>query len=155
MRFLLVPAMMLLLTGQWALGQSFEMKVHLKTGEIVTVPVDEIRHMVFNGATAVIDPATASITAPAFRLLQNYPNPFNPSTTIVYEIPGLSDVAVRIFDLKGSLIRELVNERQDAGQHRVVWDGTDGSRAHVASGVYLSVVRSGGQVLSNRLILIK
>jgi hypothetical protein len=155
MRNLLLSICILLLPGYCALGQSYNMKVHLKTGATVTIPIDSIGRVVFSQTTGVQDPAASHYAPTTFRLLQNYPNPFNPSTTIVYEIARTSDVNVRIFDMKGSLIRDLVHEAQVAGQHRVSWDGTDNSRVHVSSGVYFSVVQCGEQVLSRRLILIK
>jgi flagellar hook assembly protein FlgD len=94
-------------------------------------------------------------TPTAFRVLQNYPNPFNPSTTIVYETTGTSEVTVRVYDVTGSLIRDLVRESQQGGRHLVSWDGTDNTRAHVSSGVYISVVQCAGQVMSRKMILMK
>jgi flagellar hook assembly protein FlgD len=90
-----------------------------------------------------------------FQLLQNYPNPFNPATTIAYEIPAAAPVVVRIFDLHGALISELVNETQPAGRHQTTWNGTDGQGARVASGVYVCAVSCGTMALSQQLLLVK
>ncbi len=145
----------MLVLAPFALGQSFTMKVHLKAGQTVTVPIDSVRRMVFSQATAVSEPWSSASAPVAFRLLQNYPNPFNPSTTIVYETAGTADVQVRIFDTRGALIKDLLHEGQQAGLHQVVWDGMDNGGSHVASGVYISVVRCAGQVLSRKMILMK
>jgi flagellar hook assembly protein FlgD len=88
-------------------------------------------------------------------LLQNYPNPSRPFTTIEYEIPAEAEVSVRIFDIQGALVKELLHEIQAAGRHRVTWDGTAASRGAVPSGMYLYTVECGGQALSRRLLLIK
>jgi hypothetical protein len=144
-----------LLPGPCVLGQSYDMRIHLKGGEMVTISIDEIQRVVFSLSTGVQDARVTEQAPTSFKLLPNYPNPFNPSTTIVYEIAVMSDVTVRIFDLKGSLIKELLHEAQTQGRHQVSWDGTDNTRAQVSSGVYFSVVRCGEQVLSRRLILIK
>jgi hypothetical protein len=155
MRSLLLYGAILLLMGSSAYGQSYDMKIHLKAGQTITVPLDSVTHMSFAQVTGFQDAGTSSFAPTAFRVLQNYPNPFNPSTTIVYETIGTWDVRVRVFDTRGALIRDLLHEAQSSGLHQVVWDGMDNSRAHVASGVYISVVQCGGQVLSRTMILMK
>ncbi len=66
-----------------------------------------------------------------FSLYQNYPNPFNPSTQIGYELPKESYVTIRVVDVLGRTIRELVNGTQPAGFRNVSFDASD-----IASGVY-------------------
>lgn len=56
-----------------------------------------------------------------FALKQNYPNPFNPSTTIRYDLPVATIVVVKIYDITGHEVAELVNEKQDAGAYETVW----------------------------------
>lgn len=78
----------------------------------------------------------------AFNLRQNYPNPFNPSTTINYEIMANSRVVLKIYDALGREVATLVNGRQNAGFHSVVFDGQS-----FPSGVYfcrLAVAGTGG-----------
>lgn len=62
---------------------------------------------------------------------QNYPNPFNPTTTISYALPSHANVTVRVFDMLGRQVAELVNESVSAGQHSVEFDASQ----H-ASGLY-------------------
>lgn len=155
MRSLVIIAGIICLTAPGASGQSYNMNVRLRTGTTVVIPVDEIRRIVYSETTGIRSQAASQTVPPAFRMLQNYPNPFNPATTIVYDIPEQSDVSVRIFDLRGALIRELSRGPQGAGRHQVIWDGTDDSRVPVSSGAYISVVQCGEQVLSRRLILLK
>jgi hypothetical protein len=155
MRSHVMCACALLLAVSAAFGQSYDLKIHLKSGQTVTVPADSIRRMAFSLTTGIRDAGTSDYAPTAFRVLQNYPNPFNPSTTIAYETVSTSDVRLRVYDTRGALIRDLVHEAQAAGLHLVVWDGTDDGGAHVASGVYISVVQCGGQVLSRKMILMK
>jgi predicted metal-dependent phosphoesterase TrpH len=69
--------------------------------------------------------------ASAFTLYNNYPNPFNPSTTLRYNLPMDSHITLRIYNILGQQVSELVNTDQHAGTYDVK------SNANVASGVYL------------------
>jgi len=71
-----------------------------------------------------------------FELKQNYPNPFNPTTTIEYNLPTSSGVKISIYNVLGKEIRTLVDDNKSAGNHRVIWDGTDNSGRSVSSGIY-------------------
>jgi hypothetical protein len=66
-----------------------------------------------------------------FVLEQNYPNPFNPSTTIKYELTKSSHITLRVYDILGRLVSELVNERKNAGVHEVKF-----AASGLSSGVY-------------------
>ena len=65
-----------------------------------------------------------------FELMQNYPNPFNPSTTFAYALPVESHVQLRVFNVIGQSVGDVVNARQGAGLHRQEWTPS------LASGVY-------------------
>jgi hypothetical protein len=66
-----------------------------------------------------------------YRLMQNYPNPFNPSTSISYQLPSGGFVTLKIYDILGNQVTELVTGHQNAGVHRVEWDASG-----YPSGVY-------------------
>ncbi len=70
--------------------------------------------------------------------LGNYPNPFNPSTTIKFSIDGASGKHVRlsIFNSKGQVVKNLVDEKLAKGNHFVVWNGDDNNGEIVNSGIY-------------------
>ena len=70
-----------------------------------------------------------------FYLSQNYPNPFNPATTIFYQIPELSFVTIKVFDVLGSEIVTLVNEEKSAGSYEVEFSAKGGATG-LPSGVY-------------------
>lgn len=85
-----------------------------------------------------------------YRLYNNYPNPFNPSTTIRYELKVEGNVSLKVYDILGREVSTLVNERQGAGGHSVVFDAKK-----FASGVYFYTLRSGGFVKTEKMILLK
>lgn len=72
-----------------------------------------------------------------FELYQNYPNPFNPVTEIRFDIPHSVFTRLEIYDLRGRIVRTLVSETRQPGQHSVVWDGKDDNGMMVSSGVYI------------------
>jgi len=94
----------------------------------------------------------------SFALEQNSPNPFNPATTISYSVPeGQSSVHVRldVFDIRGRLVRTLVNESREAGTYHVLWDGSGSNGRHLASGVYLYRIQAGQFVKTRKMVLLK
>jgi len=96
-----------------------------------------------------------------FHLAQNYPNPFNPSTTIHYEIPEPrqtgNEIPVRlnIYNLRGQLVRTLVDENKGSGAYEVEWDGTDDRGETVSSGVFLYRITVGDHVSTRKMTIIK
>jgi len=85
----------------------------------------------------------------------NYPNPFNPLTEIDYVLARVGPASVRVYDLQGRLVRELVNGEQPAGPGSVIWDGNDADGLKAASGVYFAQVLSGGQRAVHKMVLLK
>ena len=79
---------------------------------------------------------TAERTPMTFSLHQNHPNPFNPTTTIRFDLPTSSQVALTIFDVRGRQVRTLRNDFMVAGAHTVVWDAQDDQGLSVAGGMY-------------------
>jgi len=79
--------------------------------------------------------APAGAAAGAF-LAQNSPNPFNPSTRIRFGVTQPGRVSLRVFDLRGRMLRSLLSERVDAGEHAVDWDGRDDRGRPLPSGTY-------------------
>jgi len=90
-----------------------------------------------------------------FSLYQNYPNPFNPSTTISYDLPVRSDVQLEVYNLMGQRVRTLVDATQSPGRHRVEWNGRDDAGNPVGSGVYFYKLKSGNQVTTKKMVLVK
>ena len=74
-----------------------------------------------------------------FEVHQNYPNPFNPSTKIKYSIPQDAFVSIKVFNVLGEKVSELVNEEIKAGIHEVIFNAS-----HLSSGFYFYVVEAKG-----------
>jgi hypothetical protein len=89
-----------------------------------------------------------------FTLSQNYPNPFNPTTNIRYNLGKAGMVSLRIYNLLGSEVAELVNDYQEAGSHIIEFN-TSNKINNIASGVYFYRLEAGSFVSTKKLILIK
>ncbi|HEU4436663.1 MAG TPA: T9SS type A sorting domain-containing protein, partial [candidate division Zixibacteria bacterium] len=86
---------------------------------------------------------------------QNYPNPFNSSTTIRYSLSKRAFVHLKVFNIAGQLVKELVNREQSAGFYRVSWDGTDSMKRFVSSGIYLYCLNIEGEIETKKMTLIR
>jgi len=110
-------------------------------------------------SAASVDENDHSVIIPrSLSLAQNYPNPFNPSTTIRYEIPskdGSVPVRLLIYDLRGRLIRTLVDEDREPGSYQVHWDGRDSNGQSVISGVYLYRIETGDFTTTRKLVVVR
>jgi photosystem II stability/assembly factor-like uncharacterized protein len=89
-------------------------------------------------------------TVSGFVLKQNYPNPFNPETNISFEIKEKSFVTLKVFDLSGKEVANLVNGTKSAGSYTVKFNG-----ANLASGVYFYKLESGEYSEVKKMSLIK
>jgi hypothetical protein len=85
-----------------------------------------------------------------------FPNPFNPSTTIEFALAQSGPTRLEVFDLNGRLVRTLINENREAGQHTATWQGRDRQNRPVASGAYFyRLTAADGAVQSGRMVLVK
>ncbi len=85
----------------------------------------------------------------------NYPNPFSSETTLSYTLKEPARVSLGIYNLKGQLIRTLVQENKAAGHYTAIWDGKDDQGKAVYSGVYHCHMQAGSYCASRRLLLLK
>jgi len=85
----------------------------------------------------------------------SFPNPFNPTTTIKLTLPRASDVSLRVFNIRGELVRTLVDDRLEAGIHDIVWDGKADRGNQVASGVYFYETKAEGETKISKMALVK
>jgi hypothetical protein len=114
------------------------------TGEIM------LRAIVEHG-TANDDNVTPVYTLAA----NNYPNPFNPETTIAFSVPAAGATTLKIYNLKGQVVRTLVNDVREAGNHSVVWNGKDDNGNSVASGMYFYRVNHNDKSITRKMLLAK
>jgi len=87
-----------------------------------------------------------------YQLEQNYPNPFNPSTSISYQISSNSFVTLKVFDVIGNQVAELVNGYQDAGSYNIQFSTNS---FKLTSGTYFYELRAGDFVSVKKMLLLK
>ncbi len=85
-----------------------------------------------------------------YELSQNYPNPFNPTTSIRYYLPQAADVQLNIYNIVGQHVQTLVDNRQPAGGHTIIWDARK-----VASGIYFYQLSTDNFAQTRKMMLIK
>jgi len=91
----------------------------------------------------------------ATTTLSAYPNPFNPRTQLEFELEREATVRLEIFDMRGRSIRLLTDNVYTIGMHSVSWDGTDGLGQSVPSGYYFARLKTGGEILSRPMMLVR
>ena len=104
---------------------------------------------------APVDNADNNVAPSVAMLNQNYPNPFNPTTTINYNVARTGDVKLNVYNVKGQLVKSLVNDNQNVGSHSVVWNGNDNAGNTAASGVYFYKLENAGRSEMKKMVLMK
>lgn len=134
-------------------GNSNSAKEYSFNDDLNTAGVYEYQlHQIDNDGTVTLSNSVQVVLeAPVrYTLSQNYPNPFNPMTKIRYELASGGDVSLSVYDVLGNEVRELVNERQEAGSYVVDFD----SRG-LASGCYFYKLSSRDFNATRKMIVIK
>lgn len=101
----------------------------------VVVSSDSFDLELYVGPEGVTESENASHD-PVFSISHSQPNPLKNETIIKYVLPKSSNVRIVIYNLTGHEIKTLVNEKQSAGVHTVIWDGRDNTDKKVSSGAY-------------------
>jgi len=95
-------------------------------------------------------------TTTAITMLKyNYPNPFNPQTQIHFSLAKDSDVRLDIFNIKGEIVKTLINSQLSAGNHHATWNGYDSLGKPVSSGVYFYKMETPEYSSVKKMILMK
>lgn len=102
-----------------------------------------------NGGLTFVNVNTGIIPE-KYSLSQNYPNPFNPVTNIKFDLPRSGYVEIKIFDIRGREIAQLVNQQLQPGVYSVDWDASS-----YPSGVYFYRIEAGKYREAKRMVLIK
>jgi hypothetical protein len=89
------------------------------------------------------------------RLAQPSPNPFNAELVIPFEMAAPGRVSLAVYDVRGRLVRSLVNETVGMGGHQIRWDGRDKSGQTASSGIYFVKFQSGSVSEVKRVTLVK
>ncbi len=94
-------------------------------------------------------------TVPILSLEQNYPNPFNTTTNIKYSLDEPGAVSIEIYNIKGQLVKTLIQGNAEKGVHSVVWDGIDHTGNPCSSGVYFYKLRTNSGTLVRKMLMLK
>jgi len=105
--------------------------------------------------TGIGDDPSPFVVPRESALHPGFPNPFNPQATIPYSVATTGRVTLCVYDVRGALVRTLVDEIVVAGHHRTTWDGRDQRGERAASGVYFLRLMVGGDVRAGKIVLIK
>ncbi|HOX25994.1 MAG TPA: S8 family serine peptidase [Candidatus Krumholzibacteria bacterium] len=101
-------------------------------------------------------PVSPTETLPsATRLVGCVPNPFNPLTEVVFDLARGGPVQLAVYDLRGRLVRRLLDDAVEPGRHRLRWDGRDEGGRETPSGVYVCRFRGDGTTERYKLTLVR
>ncbi|MFO7895576.1 MAG: FlgD immunoglobulin-like domain containing protein, partial [Candidatus Cloacimonadales bacterium] len=92
--------------------------------------------------------------------LSCYPNPFLPNNSrqgfqLQFSLQEPAKVELEIYNIKGQLVKTLINDKLEKGNHKSVWDGKDAAGKHTASGVYLIKLAKGKEITARKMLLLK
>lgn len=122
-------------TSGWEIRNDYKIKIILCFNDGISQ---------FSDTFSVEEPATSieektdSEIPDQFHLYQNYPNPFNPRTVISYQLKSSADVKLDIYNLRGTVVKGLIHQKQNAGVYRVQWNGKNQAGISVPSGTYIA-----------------
>ena len=131
---------------QWTIGDG-DILFQNPDGFIIGFITNDISAY-YSNIVSVRDKYNSKITG--YFLSQNYPNPFNPTTTITYSLPKSTFVTLKVYDIIGEEIAELVNEKKDSGTYDVTWNAQN-----IPSGVYFYKITAGEYSKTIKMILLK
>lgn len=102
--------------------------------------------------TGISDKETSN---PDYQLFQNYPNPFNPLTIINYTLQKSGKASIKIFNIEGEEIRNLIDETKSPGEYSVTFDGKDNNGKKLPSGVYYYSLFTNDNLETKKMLLLK
>ena len=97
-----------------------------------------------------VDVEKVNSVSTEFKLEQNYPNPFNPTTTLSFVIGHLSFVTLKVYDVLGREVANLVNEEKQAGRYEIKFNA-----GKLASGIYFYQINAGNYVQTRKMVILK
>ncbi len=109
------------------------------------IAIDNVK---ITGQVVGVDEET--IVPAKFELAQNYPNPFNPTTTINYSVVNSGLITLKVYNIRGEVVSELVNKSQSVGKYSVTFDASN-----LASGTYIYELQNNGNRIAKKMLLLK
>jgi hypothetical protein len=136
----------------------FSDDIHLRMQKESEMIVQVIRVLGYSDPNAEVEEEENYLRF--YKLSPNYPNPFNPTTTIKYQIPEISFVTIKVYDVLGNEIATLVNEEKPAGEYNVEFSAiggsvSGGSTFALPSGIYFYQLRAGNFIETKKMVILK
>ena len=127
---------------------------------IARAHVEDDGSVAFREGIAYLQSLLALLIPEETALLPNYPNPFNPETWIPYHLANPSEVTITLYDMRGTLVRQLNLGHQHEGYYTTrsraaYWDGRNAVGERVASGIYFYQLQADGLSYSRRMVIVK
>ena len=133
----------------WPDDMTFTLTANAPYEIIVTGTVEDLR------GTPAVGVPTFSALPRGFVLEQNVPNPFNPMTKITFELAAPGHAQVRVYDMSGRLVRNLLDTALGKGYHVLPWNGVNDAGQTVSSGIYFYRLVFNGNVETRKMVLLK
>ncbi len=136
-------------------GESFQLRLwSLKTGIESNLSIESSQlgqPLVYNADDFNVLSVRSTVFVPSdFALSTAYPNPFNNATTITFSVPRMSNVTITITDITGRLIKTLIHQEIEAGNHITTWNADTNP-----TGIYLVRMVALGFETGRKLLLVK
>ena len=127
---------------------------------ITQAHIEDDGSIAFREGIASLQRLLAVLIPEETALLPNYPNPFNPETWIPYHLANPSEVTITIYDMRGTIVRQLNLGHQHEGYYTsrsraAYWDGRNTVGERVASGIYFYQLQAEGLSYSRRMVIVK
>jgi Concanavalin A-like lectin/glucanases superfamily/Secretion system C-terminal sorting domain len=104
-----------------------------------------------DGTFEFSEPVTVDVGIPDdYSLSQNYPNPFNPETRIDFALPEKQLISLKIFNILGELVKEIINEEREAGKYTIKFQSYG-----LSSGIYIYRLESPRFTAVKKMILLR
>jgi YVTN family beta-propeller protein len=121
----------------------------LGSGGFIVTNAGDLTVTVFGGPGAGAEPFER------IQPLRSFPNPFNQSAKIRFAITKPAQVRLAVYDVRGRLVRTIIDEARGPGVHTVVWEGRDHRGRRAASGVYFCRLEAGEVVETRKMLLLR
>ena len=90
-----------------------------------------------------------------FSLGQNYPNPFNPQTSISFYLKKSGKISIKVYNILGQRVRDLVDSYYQNGEHKADWDGKDDNGKDVSTGIYFYQIKTENSIQAKKMVLLR
>ena len=120
------------------------------TGSLVDLYVDGSIDGWTNNGVSIITLSDMAPIQSVVALNNSYPNPFNPSTTVSFSIPVEMNVDLKVYDISGRVVSELMSGMQSQGLYEITWDAGNN-----ASGLYFVRLVAGSEMHTQKIMLVK